>query len=132
MEASLEEAEQRDGELQFPDFGYKSQQISSLDQANCQWISAICNRNDADSQVSQSSVLGQIGTRRAGLQPWACCWLSLHPAPILDSTSWVYIWDSFLQSLYPSSVHTYSTLNSCLFHHLLGLKVCMLEAVWIY
>lgn len=45
MKASLEEAEQRNGELQIPDFDYRSQRISSLAEANFQWISAICNRN---------------------------------------------------------------------------------------
>lgn len=63
-ETSLEEAEQRDGELQILDL---SQQISSFTQANFQWVSAICNRNNLDSQGSQSSVLEHIRTRRAGL-----------------------------------------------------------------
>lgn len=79
MKASLEEAEQRDGKPQILDL---SQQISSFTQADFQWVSAICNRNNQDSQGSQSSVLEHIRTRRAGLQPWASRGLSISsPSP---------------------------------------------------
>ena len=44
----------------------------SLAQANCKRISAICNRDNPDSQISQSSMLEYHGTRGAGLQPRAC------------------------------------------------------------